>query len=744
MRLMMLACTVGAILMALPVSATVRYCAPEPLGNDANDGLTPDTPKTFSYSAGHLSSDDELRILKGTYKPATGSLGSHIFSYTGPVSLCGWDKDKSAPADPKDVIIDLEANNGLIRTVRGIVIRNLTVLNAKASSYPGGAIDLASNPSYYDEPAVVSNCIFKTSSAGSHSGGAIAAERPSTIMDCYFEGNTNNTDGGALYLKASSKAVGCTFVGNRSAGMGGAIMSTGSQIVGCVFSNNYAKSFGGAIYGSADYLRGCTIVSNLSDNCGGAYAWGGTAVVVLDECVISNNVQTAKGNWACGGGALALNASGGCISLTNCTIVSNKSACQGGAVLMRYAKLFEAFGCTFAGNYADGRVGESGYITQGGPGSVLWINSPVDGATNRFEGCTFRNNRWNPDITEDKVSGGVVCSSAGTAILKGCTFERESGSAKNIFQFGGSDFSSVEDCTFASITNSRTRKSCTVAAVGAACAVKNCVFADNNADLCGLSTGGSATTTNAYLSCTFARNYSWQNSLVSTKNDAFLQVEDCTFEDNVLNDGFANTSGGICICAGGKVAIDRCSFVNNTNDVYTGANGGAVYLYSTSASDEGSHVRNCLFAKNGCGWHVSRFGSAIFLASASTLAIPIENCTFVNQLYKKPVQYSGGESWSEKNLVNCAFAGNAANQGMDNADHCWEGTLADAKFTDAANGDYCPTNGSPLVNAGLNASWMIGARDLLNSPQVPRIINDVVDIGCYEFCSTRGMMIFVR
>lgn len=722
-------------------AATVRYCAPEPLGNDANDGLSPETPKTFNTSVSGMSNNDELRILTGTYFVATGSEGSHIFTFGGPLSFVGWDAAKNAPADPEDVVIDLEAKNGLFRSVRGLKVSNLTIQNANARTYPGGAICLATNASYYDEPAIVSNCSFRLNYAYSHGGGAISVARPATIVDCVFEGNTNDAAGGALYLTQQSKVIGCAFTGNWSSSTGGALYSSGSEIVGCGFTNNVAKGNGGAIYGSADIVRDCEIVSNLTQNCGGGYAWTGTSPTVFDHCLLSNNVQTANGNWACGGGAFFVDGQNGKISMTNCTVVCNSAACNGGALLMRNALLFEAFGCTFDGNYAAGTMGTGS--ASNGAGAWFWFLDAKDGSTNRFVDCTIRNNRWREDWS---VNGGVVYSTAKTVLMSGCTFSNEVGQALNMYEFGGSVASSVSDCSFLCITNTRSvDKSGGVAHVGSPCTVTGCTFRGNRSGKCGLSTGGSAGTTNAYRNCVFANNYSLSGSLVSASG-AFLSVADCTFTDNVMNDGYGGTAGGICISAGGKVAIDRCSFCNNTNDVQTGASGGALFLHSTSAADPASHVRNCLFDGNGSGWHANRFGPSICLYSGTTSAIPIENCTFVNHtLGKAPVQCLSGLSWAEANLINCAFAGNAAIQSTANFDHSWQGKLADAGFADAAAGNYCPVKGSQLVDMGLNdMTWMDGARDLLNSRKVPRVINDIVDIGCYEYRPTPGLLLLVK
>ena len=64
----------------------------------------------------------------------------------------------------------------------------------------------------------------------------------------------------------------------------------------------------------------------------------------------------------------------------------------------------------------------------------------------------------------------------------------------------------------------------------------------------------------------------------------------------------------------------------------------------------------------------------------------------------------------------------------------------DPKFRNPARGDYRFRGGSPAQNAGTNQTWMDGATDLQGNP---RILNKVVDIGCYEVPQT-GLTLIVR
>lgn len=63
---------------------------------------------------------------------------------------------------------------------------------------------------------------------------------------------------------------------------------------------------------------------------------------------------------------------------------------------------------------------------------------------------------------------------------------------------------------------------------------------------------------------------------------------------------------------------------------------------------------------------------------------------------------------------------------------------ADPQFTDAANGDFRLTRGSPCKNKGFLENWMDDAFDLAGNP---RKYGDIPDIGCYELAYPAGLII---
>ena len=99
--------------------------------------------------------------------------------------------------------------------------------------------------------------------------------------------------GGAILTAPGTSAVlqRCTLSQNQ-ARIGGAVFNLGAfSAIDCTFSGNFATVGGGALYSEGDVsLTSCTIFSNRSDgDCGGVYAFTGS-------CAISNSIL--QGNTA--------------------------------------------------------------------------------------------------------------------------------------------------------------------------------------------------------------------------------------------------------------------------------------------------------------------------------------------------------------------------------------------------------------------------------------------------------------
>ena len=135
-------------------------------------------------------------------------------------------------------------------------------------------------------------------------------------------------------------------------------------------------------------------------------------------------------------------------------------------------------------------------------------------------------------------------------------------------------------------------------------------------------------------------------------------------------------------------------------------------------------ARNCLFHSNNAtsGFGVLTHGYAY-------------NCTVVDN--------KGKSAWDNA-LDNCIVNGNSDGVYISSGNteaYCYNSVFdhsvptgsgnvtADPKFVDSANGDYRLASGSPCIDAGNNL-YVVNDTDLDGKA---RIVNDVVDIGCYEY-----------
>jgi len=270
-----------------------------------------------------------------------------------------------------------------------------------------------------------------------------------------------------------------------------------------------------------------------------------------------------------------------------------------------------------------------------------------------------------------------------------------------------------------------------------------------------------------------------------------LVIEDCVFTNNQSNAGgnglvwgggiYANAStitlsrvsfrnnrakstpssnnnramGGGVAAEGGKIHIQNCLFIANDADAqgHFGSRGGAVYF------EGGTHsVQNCLMALNRTGPNRALgAGGAVYLNNGVT----IENCTIVtNRIWHATAGSGGGVYRAGGSVTNCIIMDNwnvstASRTDVYTASEAVFGyncspdltaevngnINADPQFTDPAANDYTLLRSSPCRNAGVKRPWMSGTRDLAGNP---RVLNNLVDIGCYEVVPIAGFLLIVR
>ena len=198
----------------------------------------------------------------------------------------------------------------------------------------------------------------------------------------------------------------------------------------------------------------------------------------------------------------------------------------------------------------------------------------------------------------------------------------------------------------------------------------------------------------------------------------------CVYADEMVYRGFTFRNGNAWVDYGGGAlygAFVDCVFSN-----CTAAYGGAA---------AGSVMTNCLVVGNRAesyrsnGRNIGGYGGGVYEGD-------LVNCTVAgNAAYR----YGGGAYLhSQGEARNSIICGNMSDSGSAYGNdvygnHYWTMSNSmsdvDAKFRDAANGDYRILPSSPAVDAG-SADFVSVNRDLAGTN---RIWGGSVDIGCYEY-----------
>jgi len=282
--------------------------------------------------------------------------------------------------------------------------------------------------------------------------------------------------------------------------------------------------------------------------------------------------------------------------------------------------------------------------------------------------------------------------------------------------------------------------------------------------------GGAYVTAAQLLRCTVQGNYlaaGGEGGGVYLSGSSVL--EDCDIVQNAVTNG---DGGGIY--DGSLSVIAGCQIVSNT---VAGTNdnkqGGGCYIKSTAV------YSNCVIAHNRLDLNVaSSYGGGG--VSVGSLAAPLfYNCL----VYSNQAKYGAGAFLNLRTQaawLNCTIAGNTASNnggglffrtGTDTVANCvvydnlalvgvssnyhisygavpvfsnccvapapagtndgGGNTIASPLFVDPAAVKFQLQPGSPCIDAGTNAPWMDGARDLDGRRRLDRF-SGIVDIGCYE------------
>ena len=236
----------------------------------------------------------------------------------------------------------------------GVIIKNLTIKNAKHEFNDGGAI-------YFNYPGTVTNCNFSNNAA--FAGGAVYFNNSGAVSNCSFTYNVATYYSGAVYFNNSGAVTNCNFIGNNAAFAGGAVgFIKEGTVMDCNFVNNSAEYRGGAIWMQSGGVENSNFVNNTANDRGGA-------INMVSGTVTYSNFANNKASRI--GGAVYVYRTG---IVTNCDFTNNYAP-SGGAIYV-YQNITEIIGSRFTNNAAN-----SG-------GAIYWNNS-ADGVVS---GCIFVNN----------------------------------------------------------------------------------------------------------------------------------------------------------------------------------------------------------------------------------------------------------------------------------------------------------------------------------------------------------------
>lgn len=275
-------------------------------------------------------------------------------------------------------------------------------------------------------------------------GGVFVSDKSHvTITDSKILDNTG-TRGGGIYVDNSTVEVEDSTIDNNTAddapekapnsnkGLGGGIYSYESTltVTDSTISGNEAKGSTSLIwYNSKDEISS----ESLGNGGGGICAVGKKSDVTLDGVTVTGNKATypKKGTGA------GIEAQGGTLTVTECTITNNEAQGNGGGIFSAEGNELNISGSTIQGNKADNgggiHMGEArdtsktpskATITDtrileneaigSGEGGGVYVGGPRADAT--LKGCTVANNK-------SVSTGGGIAAKLSTVTLDGTTVE---------------------------------------------------------------------------------------------------------------------------------------------------------------------------------------------------------------------------------------------------------------------------------------------------------------------------------
>ena len=200
-------------------------------------------------------------------------------------------------------------------------------------------------------------------------------------------------------------------------------------------------------------------------------------------------------------------------------------------------------------------------------------------------------------------------------------------------------------------------------------------------------------------------------------------LSDCSISGGTAQ-GTAWDNGGGNVFINGGVRVSRCEIFNGNGGTGS-ATGGGIRCRSSSGV-----IEDCLVRDNAVGGICIDYGSVYNCTSVNNGGYGLHGYTGAYAKIQNCVVFGNGNVWSgTKSSTANAIVKLAVDDTSGFGDEAFEISASD--FADYSNGNYRPSAGSSLIDAGaadpraLEAS----ATDLEGNPR----LSGVVDVGCYEY-----------
>ena len=271
-----------------------------------------------------------------------------------------------------------------------------------------------------------------------------------------------------------------------------------------------------------------------------------------------------------------------------------------------------------------------------------------------------------------------------------------------------------------------------------------CVYMTKNTKLIGFTISGGAVPTNSV----------WSNQLINSDDQGggvFCDGQNNEINACVLSDNMASFGGAVYSYEDQGATVRNCEMKGN--QAYQGGGVMRTLVYNsiirnnrTIPTDNNNRAGGLLFSTAyNCLVESNETYSAGGGAGRATI---FYNCTLVNNL-RNSSHTREGAGTRESTLYNSISWNNTDwsdteayfSCGQDVAIYTPENNCltSDPLFTDT----WHLRGQSPCINAGENAPWMLGTRDLAGNPRLDTV-HKAVDMGCYEKLLNATTIICIR